>query len=52
LLNELDFENRRVIAVTCHRRENYGEPMEDIMHAILALAEAHPDVLRSSIPST
>jgi UDP-N-acetylglucosamine 2-epimerase (non-hydrolysing) len=44
LLNELDFENRRVIAVTCHRRENYGKPMEDIMHAILALAEAHPDI--------
>jgi UDP-N-acetylglucosamine 2-epimerase (non-hydrolysing) len=44
LLNELDFENRRVIAVTCHRRENYGKPMEDIMHAILALAESHPDI--------
>ncbi len=36
LLNELDFQNHRIIAVTCHRRENYGKPMEDIiMHAIL-----------------
>ena len=26
-LNELDFAHRRVIAVTCHRRENYGQPM-------------------------
>ncbi len=43
-LNELDFENRRVITVTCHRRENYGKPMEDIMHAILDVVEAHPDV--------
>ena len=37
LLNELDFRSRRVIAVTCHRRENYGKPMEAIMHAILEL---------------
>jgi len=44
LLNELDFRSRRVIAVTCHRRENYGKPMEDIMHAILEIVETHPDV--------
>ena len=44
LLNELDFRSRRVIAVTCHRRENYGKPMEDIMHAILCVVESHPDV--------
>ena len=44
LLNELDFKNRRIIAVTCHRRENYGKPMEDIMHAILEVVDTHPDV--------
>ena len=44
LLNELDFRSRRVIAVTCHRRENYGKPMENIMHAILRVVESHPDV--------
>ena len=44
LLNFLDFVNRRVIAVTCHRRENYGKPMQDIMHAILEVVERHPDV--------
>ena len=27
ILNELDFTHHRVLAVTCHRRENYGEPM-------------------------
>lgn len=43
-LNELDFENRRIIAVTCHRRENYGEPMQNIMHAIRDIVEAHDDV--------
>lgn len=44
LLNQLDFENKRVIVVTCHRRENYGQPMEDIMNAIAEVAAAHEDV--------
>ena len=44
LLNHLDFAHRRVITVTCHRRENYGKPMQDIMHAILEVVERHPDV--------
>ena len=30
-LNALDFAGRRIITLTCHRRENYGKPMEDIM---------------------
>ena len=44
LLNTLDFEHHRVLAVTCHRRENYGKPMQDIMHAILRVVEENPDV--------
>lgn len=43
-LNELDFQSKRVIVVTCHRRENYGQPMVNIMHAIAQLVESHPDV--------
>ena len=43
-LNDLDFKGRRVIVVTCHRRENYGEPMEQIMKAIAKVVELHPDV--------
>ena len=43
-LNELDFQKRRVIAVTCHRRENYGEPMREIMEAIRELALSHPEI--------
>lgn len=43
-LNELDFDNHRVIVVTCHRRENYGTPMADIMQAIAKVVETHPDV--------
>ena len=44
ILNQLDFENRRVIVVTCHRRENYGEPMAQIMQAIAETVRLHPDV--------
>ena len=34
LLNTLDYTGKRVILVTCHRRENYGQPMENIMGAL------------------
>lgn len=44
LLNRLDFEGKRVIALTCHRRENYGKPMEDIFRAVRHIVESHPDV--------
>ena len=43
-LNQLDFNKRRVIAVTCHRRENYGQPMVNIMEAIRELALKHPEI--------
>ena len=34
LLNDLDYTGRKVVLVTCHRRENYGKPMEQIMTAL------------------
>lgn len=43
-LMDLDFGARRVIAITCHRRENYGEPMENIFRAVKRIAEAFDDV--------
>ena len=33
-----------MLLVTCHRRENYGQPMEDIMSALAAIARTHGDV--------
>jgi UDP-N-acetylglucosamine 2-epimerase (non-hydrolysing) len=42
-LNGLDF-GRRIVAMTCHRRENYGEPMEHIFSAVADLAAAFPDI--------
>ncbi len=42
ILNDLDYEGKTVIAVTCHRRENYGEPMKNIMTALRRLVETYP----------
>ena len=43
-LNRLPYEEKKVILVTCHRRENYGEPMKHIMLALRQIAESHPEV--------
>ena len=42
-LKSIDF-SKRVIAMTCHRRENYGEPMKNIFSAVRTVALTHPDV--------
>ena len=44
LLNHLPYGEKKVLLVTCHRRENYGQPMEDIMSALAAIAREHGDV--------
>ena len=43
ILNRLDYGSRKVILVTCHRRENYGQPMTSIMTALRRLADAFPE---------
>lgn len=43
VLNDLDYVNRKVILVTCHRRENYGQPMANIMTALRRVADAFPE---------
>ena len=43
ILNGLDYVNRKVILVTCHRRENYGQPMTAIMTALRRVADSFPD---------
>ena len=34
LLKSIDFENKKIILLTAHRRENLGKPMENIFDAI------------------
>ncbi len=43
-LQTLDYENKRVILVTAHRRENLGEPLENICRAILNIVNSAEDV--------
>ncbi|MBQ1242699.1 MAG: UDP-N-acetylglucosamine 2-epimerase (non-hydrolyzing) [Oscillospiraceae bacterium] len=43
VLNELDYEGKKIVLVTCHRRENYGEPMRNIMLALKTIAEQNED---------
>lgn len=40
----VDFENRKVIIVTAHRRENLGAPLENICCAIKRLVQTYSDV--------
>ncbi len=44
-LRRLDFARQRVILVTAHRRENWGEPLEAICGALGDLAGAFRDVV-------
>lgn len=36
-LNEIDYTNKRVITMTAHRRENLGEPLQNICEAVKQL---------------
>ncbi|MCL1808920.1 MAG: UDP-N-acetylglucosamine 2-epimerase (non-hydrolyzing) [Clostridiales bacterium] len=43
-LANVDFGRKRVITVTCHRRENLGENMENIFSALKDITSAFEDV--------
>jgi len=43
-LNRLPYTRKKVLLVTCHRRENYGEPMRQILLALRQIAEENDDV--------
>ncbi len=49
-LNRLDYQGKKVIVVTCHRRENYGEPMAQIMKALRRLALTYADQVELVYP--
>jgi len=44
VLQKIDFHNKRVIAVTAHRRENLGEPLENICKSLLDIANNYNDI--------
>ncbi|MCT4613163.1 MAG: UDP-N-acetylglucosamine 2-epimerase (non-hydrolyzing) [Clostridia bacterium] len=43
-LNNIDFENKKVIAMTAHRRENLGEPLENICKSVEKIVDLRDDV--------
>lgn len=44
LFGKADFEKFRVLLVTAHRRENWGESMDEIARALRQIADEFPDV--------
>lgn len=44
-LKGVDFAGKRVIAITAHRRESWGEPFDDMMKALREIASRYEDVL-------
>jgi len=43
-LERIDFEHKRVLLVTTHRRESLGEPMREIYRALAAVVREFPDI--------
>ena len=43
-LKAVDFDNKKVVLLTAHRRENHGKPMENIFKAVKRLIEEFDDI--------
>lgn len=44
ILNDIDFENKKIILLTAHRRENWGNPMKDIFEAVKEIIIKNEDI--------
>ncbi|KYH35436.1 UDP-N-acetylglucosamine 2-epimerase [Clostridium tepidiprofundi DSM 19306] len=44
ILNDLDYENKKIIMVTAHRRENWGKGIENICKALRKIVENNNEV--------
>lgn len=43
-LNHIDYNNKKIIAITAHRRENLGKPLQNICRAVKHIVESNDDV--------
>ncbi|MGL4742623.1 MAG: non-hydrolyzing UDP-N-acetylglucosamine 2-epimerase [Sarcina sp.] len=43
-LNKIDFKSKKVIMVTAHRRENWGEGIDNICDSLAQIVDNHEDV--------
>lgn len=44
VLSKIDFDSKKIICVTTHRRESFGEPLKNTLKAIKEIIEIFPDV--------
>ena len=44
LLQNIDYQNKKIILVTTHRRENLGEPMRHVYKAMKKIVDEFPEV--------
>ena len=44
ILNSIDFNNKKIVLLTAHRRENWGDPMKGIFAAVKELVTKNKDV--------
>jgi UDP-N-acetylglucosamine 2-epimerase len=45
ILNTIDFKGMRVVLLTAHRRENLGNPLEEILCGVRDILDNYPDTL-------
>lgn len=43
-LQKINFDRKRCILMTAHRRENLGQPLVNICHAVKRIVEEYPDI--------
>lgn len=43
-IDDMDFQGKKIIVMTAHRRENIGQPMRDVFSAIKRIVEDNDDV--------
>lgn len=44
IINNINFDNKKIVLLTAHRRENWGEPMKEIFAAVRELIEKNQEV--------
>jgi len=44
VLSKIDFDSRKVILVTAHRRESWGKPLRDICKAVDKIVKFYPEI--------
>jgi UDP-N-acetylglucosamine 2-epimerase (non-hydrolysing) len=49
-LNTLDYHTKRVIVLTMHRRESFGDPMRNILSAVCKIAEDYSEDVEVVFP--